>query len=80
MTLLGPSDKQKRDAEVQAAYTKGLNDGLHMAWIRVRERLREMHMKLGPMIFDIDGSVTLHEIQTMLEQSRLEIRDALEKP
>jgi len=80
VSILGPSDATKLQTARDEAYKQGLHDGLHLAWTRTRGKLREMNLALGPMLFDIDESVTLHDIQAKLEGFRDEIRGLLEKP
>ena len=80
MSILGPSTAAKIEQASDEAYQRGLQDGLNLAWTRTRNTLRNMNLAIGPMIFDIDESVTLHQIQTTLGMFRDEIRRLLEKP
>lgn len=80
MSILGPRDSRKAELQAAEAYQQGVRDGLQLAWVRVRARLARMNLQIGPMIFDIDRTVTLYEIQHMLELARDDIRQALEQP
>ena len=60
-------------------YDDGVKDGLQIAWIRIRSSLADMHLALGPLLFDIDRTVTLYEIQSTLDKFRNDIRNLLEK-